>query len=103
GGAEEDEKPDEEEPAPAEAVGEAAGGNERGGKDDRVRIQDPGEARERALRERRANVGERDVDDRDVEKAHEHRDRGHEQYLPAAGPTPLLVSKLALCKRPHTK
>ena len=84
GGAEEDDDADEEEAPSAEAVGQPPGRDERGREDDAVRVQDPGELAQRALRERRADVRESDVDDGHVEEAHEDGDGGHEQDLPPA-------------------
>src|SRR5262249_40285604 len=46
--------------------------------------EDPRQPVRRGAGEGRLDIGERDVDDRDVEKRHEDGDRGHQQDLPAA-------------------
>ena len=60
----------------ADPVGDPPGGDEQGGEDDRVAVQDPGEARQRGVVEGAREVGEGDVDDEQVEAGHEEADRG---------------------------
>ena len=75
--------PDEEEAAAAEVVGEATGGDEQRGEDDRVGVQDPGDRGEVGARERGADRGHGDVDDEEVELRHEGDGGEHDEDAPA--------------------
>ena len=69
-------------PAP-EPVAERAGGEQEGGEGQRVGVDDPLQAREAGV-EVALDVGQGDVDDRDVEQQHERRDETSEQGPPLA-------------------
>ena len=74
----------EEHPPASEQVREPPRGHQQRREDDVVRVQHPGQPGKRSVREREADAGERDVDDRHVEEGHEHGHTGDEQDLPAA-------------------
>ena len=81
-GAEDDQSCAEREP-PAEAVGEAAGGEQQAGEDEHVRVDDPLElARGRV--QRALEGRQRDVEDRVVERDHEQTETEHRESPPAA-------------------
>ena len=80
-GGREDDQPDGEDLAPPVDVADDARGEQEGGESQRVRVDDPlqvGEARV----ERLLNVGQRHVDDRDVEQEHERRRADGDQGPP---------------------
>jgi hypothetical protein len=64
----EDGDPYEEAPLQARAVGQAAGGNEQGSKNDRVAVQNPRERREMRAVEAALQRGEGNVDDEEVDR-----------------------------------
>src|SRR5262249_31697957 len=59
----------------ARAVGDPAGGDEERGEDDRVAVEDPGEAGQTGAGEVPLDFGKSDVDDEEVEDRHEDADR----------------------------
>jgi hypothetical protein len=80
----EEEQARDEQPPPAEEIGEAASEQQRAAEEDRVRRDDPMQAR---LREPQIGFDrrERDVDDRDVEDDHELRRYDQRQRTPPSG------------------
>src|SRR5207248_5622184 len=72
---------DEEDALPPEQVTERAGVEDGRGERQRVRIDDPLQVGERRV-ELRLDVRQRNVDYRDVEEEHEHRDAHHGQHAP---------------------
>ena len=81
--ADEGEQADDEDALAADPVGDPPGRDQQRGEDDRVAVQDPGEARQRGVVEGAREVGEGDVDDEQVEAGHEEADRGDCEHLPA--------------------
>ena len=73
--------PDHEQPPPAEAVGERAHGQGEGGERQRVGVDHPLQPGEVGV-ELLLDVGQRDVDDGDVEQQHERRQADREQAPP---------------------
>ena len=75
-------------PVAAEAVAEAAGGEQQAGEDERVGVDDPlqlaGGGAEAALARRVGQRRERDVEDRVVERDHDQADAQHQQRQPPA-------------------
>ncbi len=65
---------------PAVAVGEAAQRHEQRGVEDGVAVEHPAEVRQRRPREVPADLGERDVDDEQVEACHERGERQHREH-----------------------
>ena len=79
----EDDQAGDEEPAAPDPVGPPPGGHEHRGEDDRVAVEHPGQRAQAGARVLAADVGERQVDDEQVQAGHEHgqgqhaHDRGH--------------------------
>ena len=80
----EDDEPGEEDPPPADAVGDPARRRQQRGEGDRVAVEHP---RQRAGRgvQRPAQLRERDVDDEQVEAGEEHRRGDHEEHEAGSG------------------
>ena len=83
GGEGEEAEPEREDAAAAQAVAERAGGEQEGGEHQRVGVDDPLQAGE-ARAEVPLDVGQGDVDDRDVQQQHERRDRAEDEGPPFA-------------------
>ena len=74
----------EQESAPAEMVGQAAGGHQQRPEHDRVAVQHPGQIRQPGTVKRPPHRRHRDVDDEQVELGHERDRRQHAQDHPLA-------------------
>ena len=74
---------DREDAAAPEPVAERAGGEQEGGERQRVGVDDPLQAGEAGV-QFALDVGQGDVDDRDVEQQHERRDRDQDEGPPLA-------------------
>ena len=79
----EEEDADDEDPLPAEPVPEGARVQHAGGEEEGVRVDHPLQIRKGGV-ELLLNIGERDIDDGDVEQEHEDADTDDEKGAPFA-------------------
>ena len=90
-------------PAAPDPVGPPASGNQHRREDDRVRVEHPGQRAQAGARVLPADVGEREIDDEQIQAGHEHRqgqdahDRGH--LAAAAVPGRLRGADCGRCRR----